>query len=100
MSDHTRWIVQRQDNASSDFHIRLNFCHPGLSQATRLLATCGECEIVEAAGIVYRFVSVVARDNALHRLRFKLGWTVASAFDGRPWSRGEPASRYLQSSSQ
>jgi hypothetical protein len=71
MPDHTRWIVQRQDNASSDFHIRLNSCHPGLSQATRLLSACGECETVEAAGIVYRFVSEMARDNTLHRLRFR-----------------------------
>jgi hypothetical protein len=78
VSDHTRWIVQRQDNASSDFHIRLNFYHSGLIQAIRLLANCSECEIVEAAGIVYRFVSVVARDNALHRLRSKLGWMVAN----------------------
>jgi hypothetical protein len=96
MSDHTRLMVRTQGNGSGAYHIRLDLGHPDHHRASRLLSACGGREIFEWAGTVYRFITIVARDNALDLVRSKMGYTVASPFDGRTWSRCELASRNLQ----
>jgi hypothetical protein len=100
MADHTRLMPRKQSNGYGAYHIRLDPGHPDLHRACRLLSACGGCEVAQAAGTVYIFITTVARDNALHLVRSKIGYTVAIPFDGRPWWKGEPASRYLQIWSQ
>jgi hypothetical protein len=100
MPDYTRSMARTQVNGFGAYHIRLDVDHPDFHRASRLVLACGGCEVVEAAGMVCRFITLVARDNALHLVRNKIGYTVASPFDGRPWWSGDPASRYLRISSQ
>jgi hypothetical protein len=100
MFDHNHFMALTQSKGSGTYHVRLDLGHPDLHRASRLLSACGGSEAVQAAGMVYRFITIAARDNALHLVRSKIGYMMASPFDGRPWWNGEPASRYLQISSQ
>jgi hypothetical protein len=95
MSAHLRFIVQKQDKGPGAYHIRLSLGHPSHRQASRLLFACGGRAVVEAAGIVYRFITIVSRDHALDLVRLKHGYTVASSFDGLPWRPGDPESLYF-----
>jgi hypothetical protein len=65
-------------------HIRLQVDHPAWYQAARLLEALGGRRFLPAAGTVYEFLTLSARDEALRRVRSKVGWSVARPFDGRP----------------
>jgi hypothetical protein len=74
----------RADVADDTTYIRLHVEHPARNKAARLLEALGGQQYHPAAGIVYGFSTSSARDVALHLVQVKVGWTAATAFDGRP----------------
>ena len=68
--------------------IRVNADHWHRCRAVALLEAVGGRRLLPEEGTVYRFLTGVARDDALDLVRRKFGWTVASMYDGRPWGPG------------
>jgi len=68
--------------------IRLEVDHGDRCRAALLLEAAGGHRFLPAEGTVYEFLTSAARDEALDLVRSRFGWTVATAFDGRPWLPG------------
>ena len=64
--------------------IRLNDDHRDWCRAVLLLEAAGGQRDVYAVGGVYRFITSVARDDALRLMRSRFGSTAATAFDRHP----------------
>ncbi len=73
--------VRTQDDGP---YIHRDVDHEAWDRAARLLEAVGGRPFRPAAGTVYRFITPLARDHALHLVRSKIGWTVATPFDGTP----------------
>jgi hypothetical protein len=65
--------------------IRLNVDHWNWGRAVLLLEAVGGHRWAPAGGMVYRFITGVAREDALDLVRRKFGWTVASPCEARTW---------------
>lgn len=65
--------------------IWLDSLHRESYRVGRLLEAVGGRCVASSEGMIYRFISGVARDDALDLVRSRFGWTVATAFDRRPW---------------
>ena len=76
-------------------HIRLRTDHISFHLAYRMLSGCRGSELCEVPGSVFRFPTSHERDFALRLVRKKLGYTIASPFDGIPWVANDPAAQYL-----
>jgi hypothetical protein len=79
-------------------HIRLRADHPSRHRAARLLVSLGGKQCPGTEGLVFKFITTPAQDKALGLVRSKMGWSVASAFDGSPWLPGDPAARWVTNS--
>ena len=64
--------------------IRLEVDHWDWCRAAVLLEALGGRPLSHSEGAVYRFLTRVARDEALDLVRGRFGWTIASPVDGRP----------------
>jgi hypothetical protein len=80
-------------------YIRLRADHPSHYRAARLLRSLGGRPCSGAEGLVFEFLTIPARDEALHLVRCEMGWSVASPFDGRPSLPGAPLDRWATGSS-
>jgi hypothetical protein len=80
-------------------YIRLRADHPSHYRAARLLRSLGGRPCSEAEGLVFEFLTMPARDEALRLVRCEMGWSVASPFGGRPWLPGAPLDRWATCSS-
>jgi hypothetical protein len=58
--------------------------HWNRGRAAGLLEALGGVRCLPEEGTMYRFISGVARDDALDLVRSKFGWTVADPWHGRP----------------
>ena len=90
------WDGMQSEGVGHGPHIHLRVDHPNWQQAARLLEVLGGRRFLPAAGTVYRFLTTSARDQALQLVRSKVGWTVAAAFDGRPWRPDESKARWVE----
>jgi hypothetical protein len=91
MSEHNRLMARTRDSGSGACYIRLNPNHPDVHRAARHLSACGGSEVIELAGMLYVFSSILARNTSLDFVRSKMGFTVASPVDSDPWWRDRPA---------
>ena len=66
-------------------YIHLREEHPSHYRAARLLSTLGGSHCIMGDELMYEFGTTPARDEALYVVRRKLGWSVASPFDGGFW---------------
>jgi hypothetical protein len=90
MYHRARPMALTRGNTRGAYYIRLDVAHPDFHRACGLISACGGCEVVEAAGMVHTFITMATRDVALDLVRGKIGYTVASSFDGQPWPDREP----------
>ncbi len=68
--------------------IRLHDEHWSSCRALMLLESLGGHRCLKEEGTVYRFLTGVARDQALELVRRKFGWSVADPHDAGPWLPG------------
>lgn len=70
------------DQSRGDFpFIRLDIDHRSFRRAALLVEASGGEQVPDTDGTLYRFTSVVARDEAIERIRHRFGWTIASRWD-------------------
>jgi hypothetical protein len=84
--------VRAARSRHDDTDLCLNVDHWYVCQAAALLESVGGDRFLPADGMVYRFVTGAARDEALDLVRRRFGWTVAIPRDDshrmagrRPW---------------